>query len=270
MKKQAAILLLTIPVFLISSSGVFAARKISITSDKPSIALDEEMTITASTSGFTDGEKIYLKGAFYKEGSSNYFGFTKFNDSWIKNSETSKSQREVTIGGWDNSVVVKLDYDDTGYTGVGDYKFKLGFYYLTSGGNISSVNWSTNSLDVSIENEPALTPQPEDEDDTSSENGDEGVDYTPTPRSNQTISTAKVQKNAVKSVKIANAKDASQYAEIKPIAQDVKKEGDLDKAQVLGSKESIFPKFCIAFGGFILAFAAFIFIKRELKERKIL
>jgi hypothetical protein len=65
----------------------------------------------------------------------------------------------VQIGNWDNSLIIKSDFDDSGYVGEGDYKVKVGFYYSTSGGNLSSVNWSTNSLDVTInEPDPTVTP----------------------------------------------------------------------------------------------------------------
>jgi hypothetical protein len=78
--KQFLFLLLLIFGFLISAGEIFAARNLTITSSKTSLEADEEMSITASSSGFTNGEKIYIKGAFFKDGSSNYFGFNKY---WI-------------------------------------------------------------------------------------------------------------------------------------------------------------------------------------------
>ncbi len=148
-------------IFLASlflTQTTFAARSISITSDKVSLFGDDEMNISASVSGFTTGEKIYIKSAFYQDGSTNYFGFTKNNDSWIKNGASSSDQRQVEIGSWDNKLVSKVDFSDTGYKGKGSYKFKLGFYYTTSGGNLSSVNWSDSiSVDLDSPN-PTDTP----------------------------------------------------------------------------------------------------------------
>ena len=253
-----------------STSSVFAVRQIYITTDKSTISLDDEMLITASVSGFTNGEKIYIKGAFYKEDSSNYFGFTKLNNNWIKNSETVKSQREVAIGDWDNLVTVKLDYGDSGYKGIGDYKFKLGFYYLTSSGNASSVNWSTNLLDVSINNEPSPTSVPEAVV-ASSTDYSEAEEYdTPTPQSNDVSPVIKTGRISPKSVKITNVKkEASQYAQIKPI-DEAQVDSKTDDAQVLGvTKESLMPKIYLVFGIFILAVAVFLILKRELKIRKI-
>ena len=145
--------------FIVFPSHVLAARSMTITSDKTSLFGDEEMTITASASGFTPGETIYIKGAFYQEGSTNYFGFTRSGDSWIKNGDTSTSQRSIVVDSWDGTLSVKSDFADSGYKGEGEYKVKVGFYYTTSGGNLSSVNWTSNNVTVSL-NEPDPTPTP--------------------------------------------------------------------------------------------------------------
>lgn len=128
----------------------------TITSAILSLSGDEEMTITASYSGFTNGEIIYLKGVFFKDGQTNYLGYTKKNDTWVKSSATNADQRSITIGQWDGTLVSKPDWRDTGYAGDGGYSAKVGFYYLT-GGDLSSVNWSSNNLAVSL---TAPTPTP--------------------------------------------------------------------------------------------------------------
>jgi len=143
--------------FIAFPPPVLAARSIMITSGKTSLFGDEEMTITASVSGFTPGETIYIKGAFYQEGSTNYFGYTKNGDSWIKNGNTSTNQRSIVVDSWDSNLSVKSDFVDSGYKGEGEYKVKVGFYYTTSGGNLSSVNWTSNNVTVSL-NEPDPTP----------------------------------------------------------------------------------------------------------------
>lgn len=150
--------LTVILVLLNATSPAYAIRTLIITSDKTSLFGDENMIVNASPSGFTDGESIYLKGAFYQEGSTNYFGYTKKDDNWIKNGDSTLNQRSIKIGGWDKNIFVKSDFSDSGYKGEGGYKFKIGFYYLTSTGNPSSVNWS-NVLDINL-NEPDPTPTP--------------------------------------------------------------------------------------------------------------
>lgn len=148
---------ITFCFFIAFPRYVFAARLMTITSDKTSLFGDEEMTITASVSGFTPGETIYIKGAFYQEGSTNYFGYTRNGDSWIKNGDTSTNQRSIVVDSWDGNLSVKSDFADSGYKGEGEYKVKVGFYYTTSGGNPSSVNWTSNTVTVSL-NEPDPTP----------------------------------------------------------------------------------------------------------------
>ena len=129
---------------------VIASRELIITSDKTSLFANEEMQVNASISGFATDEAIFIKGAFFQNESSNYFGLTKFGDSWIKNSVSTIDQRQVKIGEWNNILIVKSDFTDSGFKGNGDYKFKIGFYYTTTGGNLSSVNWSDNNLTVAL------------------------------------------------------------------------------------------------------------------------
>ncbi len=120
---------------------VDATRTITISANKSTLFGFEEAIVNASMSGFTNGETIYVKGAFYKDGTSNYFGFTKNGDNWIRNGDTTINQRQIQVGNWDGNVTIKSDFDDGDYKGEGDYKLKVGFYYLTSGGNLSTVNW---------------------------------------------------------------------------------------------------------------------------------
>jgi hypothetical protein len=157
---KVLVFILTLFYFLIfSTSSLFAARNLNISIDKPSLYGEDELVVTADQTGFTAGETIYIKGAFYQEGSTNYFGYTKSNDSWIKNGDPTISQRSVVMGSWDGKLIVRSDLLDTGYKGEGDYLFKVGFYYITTGGAPSSVNWSSNSASL-ILNEPANTPAP--------------------------------------------------------------------------------------------------------------
>lgn len=92
--------------------------------------------------------KFYVKGAFLKSGSSNYFGLTKVNNSWVKNSSSSSSQYEITTdsaGKWSGSLEVQPDVMDSGYEGTNDYIFKVARY--TSSG--SGPTWS-NEANIKI------------------------------------------------------------------------------------------------------------------------
>lgn len=136
---------------------VFAARSMTISGAASSLSGDDILTVVASPSGFIDGEMILIKGAFFQSGTSNYFGYTKNNDVWIKNSGSNSTQRSVKIGEWDGLLQTKVDYGDSGYKGENDYSFKIRFYY----GSSLTADWSTNELVVSIsEPDPTITPQP--------------------------------------------------------------------------------------------------------------
>ncbi len=148
-------------VFISFYPSLIFARDISITANKSSLFSDEELVLTASVSGFTKDEQVYIKGAFFQEGTANYFGFTKYNNDWIKNSVSAQSQRLIKMNEWDFNLIVKNDVQDTGYKGNGSYKLKLGYYYITSSGNLSPVNWSTNTVDISLSYpSPTVTPNP--------------------------------------------------------------------------------------------------------------
>ncbi|MEK9175968.1 MAG: hypothetical protein AAB520_00835 [Patescibacteria group bacterium] len=238
MKKLFAFLFL---LYLFLPTQTLAARSISVTSDKGSIYGIEEANISASISGFTNGEKIYIKGAFFKDGSTNYFGYTKSGDSWIKNSTSATGQRQVEIANWDQSVIVRSDFDDSGYEGKGEYKFKLGFYYTTSGGNLSSVNWS-NSISFSLDS-PAPTSLPVVTSQTTISNSKtSSSNKAPTPTktaSNLTSSstlantTSQTGNNFAKITQ--NSKISSDFARIRNISPTSEKVSG--RVEVLGAKE---------------------------------
>lgn len=142
-------------------SGQVSAKSITFTVDKLSLRVDDEMIVTASHSGFSSDEQIYIKGAFYKEGSKNYFGLTKHGDSWIKNSASITNQRKISIGEWDGTLLVKSDPSDSGFQESGSYKFKVGFYTISSNGEPSNIRWSDTIIDVYLEKPiPTNTPSP--------------------------------------------------------------------------------------------------------------
>lgn len=175
-------------IFLFASP-VFAARSLFITSPTTSLMGHQEAEITASASGFTTGETILIKGAFYASGSTNYFGYTKSSDQWIKNSASTSQQRTVTIGDWDGKLIVKSDFTDSGFTGEGDYLFKVRFYYGLS----QTGAWSDNILTISLNqpdptptSTPTPTPTP-----TSTPTPTQGPTATPTPTKTPTPTPTK-------------------------------------------------------------------------------
>jgi hypothetical protein len=147
--------------FFLFPTRVLAVHKLIISSETSSLAAGDSLTVTLAFSGFTTDETIYVKGAFFSEGSTNYFGLTKNGDSWVKNSGSATSQLSIKTSSAPVVIQVKNDSSDSGFHGEGEYKFKVGYYYLTSGGNLSSINWSDTILSVHLAAPaPTNTPTP--------------------------------------------------------------------------------------------------------------
>lgn len=112
---------------------------------------DQSFSVTVNLSSLDKpNTKFYLKGAFRKPGSTNYFGLTKVSGNWIKNSSTYSDQNQVTAdssGNWAGNLEIKPDIDDLGYTGSDDYSFKVGKYDSTDSN--PSVSWS-NEITIKI------------------------------------------------------------------------------------------------------------------------
>lgn len=92
--------------------------------------------------------KFYLKGAFKKSDSSNYFGLTKVGSSWIQNGSSYYNHYGVTtdsLGNWSGSLEIQPDILDSGYDGSREYIFKVG-RYSDSG---SGPTWS-NEVNIKI------------------------------------------------------------------------------------------------------------------------
>lgn len=116
----------------------------------------QEILITIVITKLSPNTTYYLKGAFYKEGSTNYFGLTKVHDSWVPNNKSYIEQMKITTdntGSWSSEGNVMVDTSDSGFTGSGDYLFKLA-RYTTNG---SGPTW-TSIKKITITHFPPFTP----------------------------------------------------------------------------------------------------------------
>lgn len=106
---------------------------------------DQQFMISVNlTSSSSPNTIFYLKGAFKKADGSNYFGQTLVLGNWIKNGSSFTDQYKITTnsaGEWSGNLEVKSDSEDSGFSGTGDYIFKVGRY--TSSG--SGPTWSNES-----------------------------------------------------------------------------------------------------------------------------
>ncbi len=154
---------------------------------------------------------FYLKGAFKKPDSSNYFGLTKVLGSWIKNGSSSTQQFPITTnssGNWTGILEIKTDIDDSGFSGAGNYIFKVAKYSIS--GNL---DWS-NETGVNIQSSPA---QPSTTTSPASN---------PTPSSSPSPTRSSILKSSIyttSSVKIASVAAATAEASYKTVmAKDQK------------------------------------------------
>lgn len=133
-----------------TSSSTTIAASFEISSLPSSINSDQSISTNVQITGLTSNTKYYLKGAFFKKDSTNYFGYTKFNNDWIKNSTTYSSQYSFTSdnsGNFSTTLEVKPDSEDSGLSGSGSYQFKVGRY--NSGG--TGLTWSNeHSLNINV------------------------------------------------------------------------------------------------------------------------
>lgn len=122
----------------------------SISNTPSQVNSDQSFNVTVNLNLPNDpNTNFFLKGAFKKSDSSNYFGLTKVEGIWVKNSVSYTNQYKITTdssGNWSGTLEVKVDMDDSGFTGSGDYIFKVGRYKQSDN---PSVVWS-NESDVNI------------------------------------------------------------------------------------------------------------------------
>lgn len=101
---------------------------------------------------------FYLKGAFKKSDSLNYFGETYSGSSWCKNNSTYSKQLAIAVnsdGKWEGKIKVRPDFEDSGFKGTGDYVFKVGRYTDMGNGPV----WS-NELSLKINEVEKPEPSP--------------------------------------------------------------------------------------------------------------
>jgi len=126
------------------TSGGFSIKEIpSEINSNSEFEVEVSLTLPGSPS-----QQFYLKGAFKKGESSNYFGETFTGNDWIKNSSSASRQYKIdtdSSGKWEGKIKIRPDSEDSGFEGSGDYFFKVA-RYSSSG---SGPNWS-NELSLKI------------------------------------------------------------------------------------------------------------------------
>lgn len=125
-----------------------------------SINSDQSFTISVQLKNPSlISQKFYIKGAFKKSDSTNYFGLTKSSNKWVKNGESYNEQLYIETnasGEWNGNIEIMPDVTDSGYTQSDTYTFKVA-YYKSDG---TGPTWS-NQVNININhinNQPSPTP----------------------------------------------------------------------------------------------------------------
>ncbi len=138
-------------------------------SSSADIVHDQEFIVSTMLSiQAGDGTSYYLRGVFYKEGTSNYCGITWNGSDWFSGPYSSnegwKKFLKVTVSNntWNGELKAKIDNEDSGCKDSGVYKFKIQRFNEGSG---SSTFDDQNELSVNIviptsTPTPSLTPKP--------------------------------------------------------------------------------------------------------------
>lgn len=127
------------------------SNQFTITAPPSAIRYNEPISITVTLSNLQPNSIYYLKGAFVKSGSSNYFGQTYVGSDWVKNNVTFSSQVSINTdasGNWTGSLQAMPDYTDSGFSGAGSYIFKVARYNSTGSGPTWSSDFTLSILDA--------------------------------------------------------------------------------------------------------------------------
>src|SRR3989338_6567798 len=158
------VIVLFLLLFLITRfSAVSAAELILSNIDTAEITqADQELSVPLELKiNSVDGTVYYLRGAFYKEGTSQYCGYTWSGSEWYNGPYTSaegwKKLLAVTIASDSakTEIKVKVDLNDSRCRESGDYIFKVIRY--TEAGNSSSDEQTPLKVRIALPSPTATT-----------------------------------------------------------------------------------------------------------------
>lgn len=126
--------------------------------------VDSELVFKISlTINTTDETSYYLRGVFYKSGTSNYCGFTWNGSSWYSGPYSSnegwKNFQKVTIedNKWEGEIKTKIDSSDSGCKESGEYKFKISRFTESGSSSFDTQDEKTFTFVIPT---PSPTPSP--------------------------------------------------------------------------------------------------------------
>lgn len=169
---RAIIALIAVLIFLFYSplvKSVFAAISITDISSTIINSQDDIISLTATASGLSSSTQ-YLQVVFTKEGEvTDYLGLTSNQQGeWYKYKSSPSLSEDLQIyfysfvpvgGAWTGTISAKLDTDDSGFKGQGNYIVKLA-KYITSSSPTYSTNQYTLTVNITFTPTPTVTPIP--------------------------------------------------------------------------------------------------------------
>lgn len=208
-------------------SSSVSASSFTLSSTPSSINSDQSFSINISlVLPNNPNTKFYLKGAFRKSDSSNYFGLTKVRSDWIKNSSTYSNQYKITtdsFGNWSGTLEVKPDSEDSGFVGSGDYIFKVGRYKESDNPSVVWSNESNINIIAATQSTQTTTSTPKPSSTTNpSNNSSTNSKSTPTktasqPKFNSTASIAGASISATPSATPITSAAVKSQKQFKPL-----------------------------------------------------
>ena len=139
---KIVVLSIILLIFLFFNKSVYAAFDFAMSEQSITDTGELTVSVTLDLSSSTGGNTYFLRGAFFKEGTTKYFGYTINDQQSSYNGPYSACQNlyQVTVdenGDWSGDFKVKADPESSYFEGSGEYLFKVGRY--TSG---CSLTWA--------------------------------------------------------------------------------------------------------------------------------
>ena len=252
----------------------------SITNQNSTYQVNDEVQIHVSIEiNSSDGTAYYLRGVFYKSGTSNYCGYT-WNGSTFYNSPVSdgKNFLKVTVNNnkWEGDLKVKIDSQNPDCNSSGEYKFKIQRFTDSGSGSFDDQSELTANFSIPTPT-PTSTPNP-----TNTPTPTNSPTNTPTPTSTLTptptvattpVPTVKALATPPVSPQLMSAQNTSARQQAVQGAQSTDKNGGIDlggKLSELDGKESPYNwgKLLILMGAVLVTGACGILVYNNYTKEK--